>query len=120
MSANLGSIGVSGRLDLGEKLWGEQPCHRWNRFECPHASKYLTAVVPGDPDGSDFPGPLVHVEIRGVTDVDASFAEVHRTLRVAGKMREKVASDWDHRVGLVAYTRHPARQEHVLRISEHA
>src|SRR5260370_32003141 len=120
MSLKLSRIGASGGLDLGEELRTKQARNRWCRFERPPAAEYFAAVVPGDPHGGDSPGLLVHIEIRGVTYVDAPVGEVDRTLRVTGKPREKVASNWDHLVALVTQPCHAARQNNVLRISEHA
>src|SRR5260370_7676671 len=120
MGLKLSRIGASGRLDLGEELRTKQARNRWCRFERPPAAEYFAAVVPGDPHGGDSPGLLVHIEIRGVTYVDAPDGEVDRTLRVTGKPREKVASNWDHIVALVPQPCHAARQKNVPRPSHNA
>ena len=120
MSLKQPGISSCSLIDVANKLGAKEVWSRFHRLECPHAPEHFAAIVPCHPGWSDRRRTLVRVEIRRMGHCDTAISEVDRALRVLGKLRQELFSEWNHLVGLSARLGYDPAQRDILTFAKRA
>src|SRR5208282_2355776 len=120
MLMNQSAVCFSSGSCVREKLRTEYSRTRHFWLECPYSSQHFAPIVSRHSPRSNLARPLVHVQVRGTIHGSARIGQVHGTLCVMGKAREKFSRDGNYLMRLSARLRHFSCYNDVLAITVHA